>query len=672
MGNSGSRGGGGGGSGSKGNGICGIDRRDIRSITHEYSSDKSKTGTICITMTSKGVTDCFSTHYRESYPSAHSNNRGGEGRGGGSGSSSNHQESRGGGYTGQDLIIKDHSSYLQSKFATFDVGYGQIHSDAIIGINPTSRGVPFMEEVIDTIRTEVSKGTLHHKLVINAYNRGLVDSDLYHLGIKLSGSTGTTTSGVTLNLCLFDLHQNNLTTYGMNNFLHFFKWQNINEINFSSNKLGDDSCRQLGEAFSVSWLPHLFSIDLSNNQITDTGARYLSDPIYQGKMPKLVNLYITNNYLTYMGKEILVNTVCQIQWKQKISVTVDQGTAMPDTATQLILKNWCLLQNKYSSIDVGYGQIHHNPIIGESYSYRRIPFMDEVAGTIKIGKDLGTLYHKLVVNAYNRELVDSDLYYLGNKITNHYDPKVIAPPTISSVTLNLCLFDLHKNNITHLGVHNFLHFFKGQNIREVNLSDNQIGDDGAKLLASSLSNGEMPNLKKLHLEGNNITDEGQDALINALKNETVQDVIITAITLYEKYQLNISGNKEKQRSILENQLERAKAHGVDVDNVVVEKTAIDWIKNKSKFIMNLSVGWVKCMVTYDDVQSFAGERLVAKVSKKGNTLNNFKDGLLCYFEAEKEALLTKSGVKEIKYQQLEVQATPDVIGDIEAWYEYMY
>ena len=57
-----------------------------------------------------------------SYPSAHSTSRGGEGREGGSGSSSTHPESRGSGSTGQDLIIKDHSSYLQSKFATFDVG----------------------------------------------------------------------------------------------------------------------------------------------------------------------------------------------------------------------------------------------------------------------------------------------------------------------------------------------------------------------------------------------------------------------------------------------------------------------------------------------------------------------------------------------------------------------
>ena len=131
-----------------------------------------------------------------------------------------------------------------------------------------------------------------------------------------------------------------------------------------------------------------------------------------------------------------------------------------------------------------------------------------------------------------------------------------------------------------------------------------INDSVAKLLANSLAKGEMPNLKKLHLEGNKITDEGQDALINALKNETVQDVIITAITLYEKYQLNVSGNKEKQRSILENQLERARAHGVDVDNVVVDKTLSGWLEHKYQLYKGLSVGWTKCFISYDDIQHF--------------------------------------------------------------------
>jgi len=49
-----------------------------------------------------------------------------------------------------------------------------------------------------------------------------------------------------------------------------------------------------------------------------------------------------------------------------------------------------------------------------------------------------------------------------------------------------------------------------------------------------------------------------------------------------------------------------------------------------------------------------------------------KDGIVCYFEAESEALLTESGVRDIKYQLLEVQETPELIGNIEAWYEIPY
>ena len=157
-------------------------------------------------------------------------------------------------------------------------------------------------------------------------------------------------------------------------------------------------------------------------------------------------------------------------------------------------------------------------------------------------------------------------------------------------------------------------------------------------------------------------------VVVAVKIETVQGVIITAITLYKKYQLNISGNKEKQRSIIENQLEQAKAHGIDVDNVVVDNTTKGWIKHKGSFHGSISFGWAKCFVSYDDVQSLAGERLIAKVSKKGGVLNDLKDAVLCYFEAEKEVSLTEEGVRDTKYQ-LEALETSELIGNIEANYD---
>ena len=95
--------------------------------------------------------------------------------------------------------------------------------------------------------------------------------------------------------------------------------------------------------------------------------------------------------------------------------------------------------------------------------------------------------------------------------------------------------------------------------------------------------------------------------------------------------------------------DRLKARGIDVDNVVVERTTLDWIKNKVEFFTKLSFGWVKCMVTYDDVPSFAGERLLAKLSSRTSLANDAKDSLLCYFEAENDALQTEEGVKHTKY-----------------------
>ena len=224
-------------------------------------------------------------------------------------------------------------------------------------------------------------------------------------------------------------------------------------------------------------------------------------------------------------------------------------------------------------------------------------------------------------------------------------------------------------------MNNFDYFLKLPYLHQVStidVSNNQIGDDGAKVIADSLVKGKFPHLKTLRLEGNKITDKGEDALVNALKNDTVRSVIITTMTVFEKYQLNINGSADRKMSIYENRLEKAKACGVDVDNVVVERTTWDWIKNKGKFCTSLFAGWVKCMVTYDDVPSFAGERLLAKLSSRTSLANDTKDSLLCYFEAENDALQTEEGVKHTKYQMLDVITSPELTGNIEAWYDTLY
>ena len=66
-------------------------------------------------------------------------------------------------------------------------------------------------------------------------------------------------------------------------------------------------------------------------------------------------------------------------------------------------------------------------------------------------------------------------------------------------------------------------------VSTIDLSNKQIDDKGAKLLADSLANGRFPHLKTLRLEGNKITDEGQGFLIDSLKAIS-QHIVIKLIS----------------------------------------------------------------------------------------------------------------------------------------------
>ena len=53
-----------------------------------------------------------------------------------------------------------------------------------------------------------------------------------------------------------------------------------------------------------------------------------------------------------------------------------------------------------------------------------------------------------------------------------------------------------------------------------------MGDGDAKVMATLLKQGSLPNLKVLDVSGNQITATGEGFFTRALKNETVQDIII--------------------------------------------------------------------------------------------------------------------------------------------------
>ena len=126
----------------------------------------------------------------------------------------------------------------------------------------------------------------------------------------------------------------------------------------------------------------------------------------------------------------------------------------------------------------------------------------------------------------------------------------------------------------------------------LNIANNQIRDDGAKLLATSLSNGNMPNLKKLQLEGNKITTTGTGFLSKAL------EVVEQNITVVLKSIQNAS--KSVAQFAIKEMLHIAKSNGISTKEVLTNQETIEYCKKGSWNVgKNIGYGILKCWTKLD-------------------------------------------------------------------------
>ncbi len=98
--------------------------------------------------------------------------------------------------------------------------------------------------------------------------------------------------------------------------------------------------------------------------------------------------------------------------------------------------------------------------------------------------------------------------------------------------LNLDKFDVSYNLLGYGAVENLFYTFRlgsptaTYNIKCMNLSNNYIGDDGAKYIASHLSNGLHPNLRCLDVSGNPITEKSYVHFAESFKSEAVKEMVV--------------------------------------------------------------------------------------------------------------------------------------------------
>lgn len=159
-------------------------------------------------------------------------------------------------------------------------------------------------------------------------------------------------------------------------------------------------------------------------------------------------------------------------------------------------------------------------------------------------------------------------------------------------------------------------------VSTIDVSNNQIDDNGAKVLANSLSNGRFPHLKTLRLEGNKITDEEQGFLIDSLKAIS-QHIVIK----FKKYSTDLG--QKTIKPALKEFIKYAQEKGIDTTHISTDKPTLEYLKDVGIIGKNIVFGVAQCnytlleILTLDTtlpsvVTDIAIENSGSKVLKKGN------------------------------------------------------
>lgn len=277
---------------------------------------------------------------------------------------------------------------------------------------------------------------------------------------------------------------------------------------------------------------------------------------------------------------------------------------------------------------------------------------------------------------HNHCLNDDDMYWLAS-IFNTHTPKGLAVNTVD--LSNNCLTLVRDPNLTYQDLPFFSFnspYNTPRNILRLDLSNNQIGDAGAKVIADALACGVLPITKQINLSGNKITSNGESFIVKAMQSSTVQDIIVLTQRLNDNCKLlPLPGiaTKEEKIAELKKFIQLGKAKGTYDEAVVVDKSFWGEIKNtKNSFITayKAGIGFSKChFVPEDMVTGYAQDKIVAKLPKLVNgvykyatKLTNVKDIVTCYLGATDEAYSSEPGLSVVKHE-LCVMGEQEFCGD---------
>jgi hypothetical protein len=198
-------------------------------------------------------------------------------------------------------------------------------------------------------------------------------------------------------------------------------------------------------------------------------------------------------------------------------------------------------------------------------------------------------------------------------------------------------------------------------IKEWNLSNNNIDDEGAEIISHALITGSLSNLKVMHVEGNKFSSAGEGYLVKALLNQAVHDMIIITQSYkgqFDEHVKMIFGTKEEKAVIYKDLIKQGSEKGTNDQCIVVDKTLWGDVKNigyHAAVIGTAVSGFIKCKWHPEEIiQSYVEGKLIAKLPKNlGKLIGELVDvesSVSCYFKASNDAWTSEFGQNVLTHE----------------------
>jgi len=241
-----------------------------------------------------------------------------------------------------------------------------------------------------------------------------------------------------------------------------------------------------------------------------------------------------------------------------------------------------VLSNKYGKVFVGTTS----------------SFVSNLEGVKKSGDSVNTdlnaihfTYGMEGIGFNSKESIFNQFGFMGTQVYKPVNDEYIGKtiPYLSMFNLNyLCIKD---SQIGNKGIAVLMN--ANLCIKEWNLSNNNIDDEGAKTIADTIEKGDLL-ATTIDVSGNHITKTGYSILIKSLKT-LPQDIIVTL----EKYTTNLG--QKVIKPALKHFVKYATEQGVDTTNIATNKGAIEYLKDAALIGFNMGVGFAKCSSTLVEI-----------------------------------------------------------------------